>query len=92
MGVTPLYNDNLRKLPNEYGGFSVMQVVFLGISRFRPILRLTQLKNEWNNLDGPLNPNKKEEDLFMILFDGDALCADVLMFQKRHTVRCRRKW
>ena len=24
MGTTQLYNDNLRKLPNEYGGVSIM--------------------------------------------------------------------
>ena len=24
MGVKQLYNDNVRKLPNEYGDFSVM--------------------------------------------------------------------
>ena len=25
MGIKQLYNDNLRKLPNEYGDVSVMQ-------------------------------------------------------------------
>ena len=25
MGIKQLYNDNLRKLPNEYGGVSVMK-------------------------------------------------------------------
>ena len=27
MGIKQLYNDNLRKLPNEYGDFSVMYKV-----------------------------------------------------------------
>ena len=26
MGIKQLYNDNLRKLPNEYGGVSVMLI------------------------------------------------------------------
>ena len=26
MGIKYLYNDNLRKLPNEYGDVSVMQI------------------------------------------------------------------
>ena len=30
MGIKQLYNDNLRKLPNEYGDVSVMIVVSLG--------------------------------------------------------------
>ena len=29
MGIKQLYNDNLRKLPNEYGDVSVMQYFFL---------------------------------------------------------------
>ena len=45
-------------------------------------------------LTGRKTQIKKEEVLFMILFDN-ALCAVlealVLMFQKLHTVRCRRK-
>ena len=27
MGIKQLYNDNLRKLPNEYGDVSVMNIV-----------------------------------------------------------------
>ena len=27
MGIKQLYNDNLRKLPNEFGGVSVMHAV-----------------------------------------------------------------
>ena len=27
MGIIQLYNDNLRKLPNEYGDVSVMEAV-----------------------------------------------------------------
>ena len=27
MGIKQLYNDNLRKLPNEYGDISVMFIV-----------------------------------------------------------------
>ena len=33
MGIKQLYNDNLRKLPNEYGDVFVMK-------------KITQLKNE----------------------------------------------
>ena len=34
MGIKQLYNDNLRKLPNEYGDVSVMIAkVVLGILR-----------------------------------------------------------
>ena len=29
MGIKPLYNDNLRKLPNEYGGVSVMLILYI---------------------------------------------------------------
>ena len=36
------------------------QVFFLGISRFHPTYRLTY-QNKWINLDGPLNPNKKNQ-------------------------------
>ena len=30
MGIKQLYNDNLRKLPNEYGDVSVMGVIMHG--------------------------------------------------------------
>ena len=29
MGIKQLYNDNLRKLPNEYGNVSVMQTLIV---------------------------------------------------------------
>ena len=32
MGIQQLYNDNLRKLPNEYGDVSVMGVFLFKIS------------------------------------------------------------
>ena len=58
MGIKQLYNDNLRKLPNEYGDVSVMhqnkrqakfcflvlRCCFSGMSNFLHTLRLTRLK------------------------------------------------
>ena len=29
MGIKQLYNDNLRKLPNEYGDVSIMRFLIL---------------------------------------------------------------
>ena len=41
MGIKQLYNDNLRKLPNEYGDVSVMQYSL----NFDLILILTKILN-----------------------------------------------
>ena len=72
----------------------VVRWFFSGISRFHPTLRLTWLKMSEIILTGHKTQIKKEEVLFMILFDHTltaVLEALVLMFQKLHTVRCRRK-
>ena len=37
MGIKQLYNDNLRKLPNEYGDVSVMlNIYILGVFTEKP--------------------------------------------------------
>ena len=73
---------------------STGHVVFLGGFPFSPHIRLTRLKMSKIILTGRKTQIKKKV-LFMILFDS-TLCAvleaSVLMFQKLHTVRCRRKW
>ena len=62
----------------------VVRWLFLGISRFRPTLRLTRLKMSETDLTDRKTQIKKEAVLFMVLFDN-ALCAvleaSVLMFQ-----------
>ena len=45
MGIKQLYNDNLRKLPNEYGDVSVMS-----FSEFEPRQRLGHSQMIFDNL------------------------------------------
>ena len=44
MGIKQLYNDNLRKLPNEYGDVSVMRLEKTQLSNFNGTdYRVTEL-------------------------------------------------
>ena len=47
MGIKQLYNDNLRKLPNEYGDVSVMQnftTIFHSVQEIGPFLLFQSLE------------------------------------------------
>ena len=50
MGIKQLFNDNLRKVPNEYGDVSVMKTgkvsgksIFFFFFYFKPILTVTEI-------------------------------------------------
>ena len=40
MGIKPLYNDNLRKLPNEYGDVSVMCIENVTADQIKPLYKI----------------------------------------------------
>ena len=55
MGIKQLYNDNLRKLPNEYGDVSVMN--------FSDSFFGEQMSLETDNRFVPLTKEKKDRSL-----------------------------
>ena len=45
MGIKQLYKDNLRKLPNEYGGVSVMSTYdFMGVKYSKMFIQIKTLR------------------------------------------------